>query len=69
MQTILPRVMLNNLAIKLNEGEISISKPKHQDWALHVFDTIKSDLVPDYINKMELTSIVTEDLLLQIAKK
>ena len=49
---IIPRVMLNNIAIKLGNNEIEFSIPRHQEWALEIFDSIRSDLVPDFITKL-----------------
>lgn len=34
---IVPRIILNNLAIKLSTGEMVLESPRHQQWALHVF--------------------------------
>jgi len=43
--------------------------PRHQMWAMQIFHKIRSDLVPDYISKLQLGNLVTEDLLVDCAKK
>ena len=67
--TIIPRILLNNLAIKLIEKTISMAMPRHQDWSMEIFDRIRSDLVPDFINKMKIAHLVTEEYLINITKK
>ena len=46
---IVPRIILNNLALKLMDGEIVMICPRHQNWAIDIFDKIRSDLVPNFI--------------------
>ena len=61
---IIPRVILNILAMKLNDGSIQLSVPMHQQWAMQVFPNIKADLISDFILKFSLQNLVTDDLLL-----
>jgi hypothetical protein len=51
---IVPRIILNNLAIKMMDEEIEMVSPRHQNWAIDIFDKIRSDLVPDFITKLKL---------------
>jgi len=69
IQNIIPRVIMNNLAIKLSQNEMKMELPRHQMWAMQIFHKIRSDLVPDYISKLQLGNLVTEDLLVDCAKK
>ena len=69
IQNIIPRVIMNNLAIKLSQNEMKMELPRHQLWAMQIFDKIRSDLVPDFISKLQLSSMVTEDLLIECARK
>ena len=56
---IIPRVLLNNLALKLVQNELEMSVPLHQNWAMDIFDTIRSDLVPDFITKLKINHLIT----------
>lgn len=67
IQNIIPRVILNNLAIKLIQNELNMCIPIHQEWAMHIFDKVRSDLVPDFISKLKLNNLVTEELLVSCA--
>ena len=42
-------IILNNLALKLMDEEIKMITPRHQNWAIDIFDKIRSDLVPNFI--------------------
>lgn len=66
---IIPRVLLNNIAIKLGTNEIEFVVPRHQVWALEIFDSIRSDLVPDFITKLKINHLITPEILLEITKK
>jgi hypothetical protein len=46
-----------------------MSIPLHQNWAMDIFDTIRSDLVPDFITKLKINHLVTPEILLEITKK
>lgn len=48
--------------------EMQMVAPRHQDWAMNVFAHIRSDLVPDFINKLKISDFVTPESLLNIAK-
>ena len=52
IQNIIPRVIMNNMAIKLSQKDIQMELPRHQTWAMQTFDKIRSDLVPDFIAKL-----------------
>ena len=67
--TILPRIILNNLAMKLSDGEIKLQAPRHQQWALHIFHKIRSDLIPDFIGKLKVNHLVNESVLLDVTRK
>lgn len=43
--------------------------PRHQNWAIDIFDKIRSDLVPDFITKLKLTTLITPEILIDITKK
>jgi hypothetical protein len=66
---IVPRIILNNLAIKLNSGEIVLEQPKHQQWGLHIFHRVRSDLIPDFIGKLKLGGLVNDNVLLDVTKR
>lgn len=66
---ILPRIILNNLAIKLSSGEIVLEQPRHQQWGLHIFHRIRSDLLPDFMAKLKLSALVNDSVLLDVTKK
>jgi len=65
---IIPRMLLNNLAIKISSCELTM-QPRHQQWAMEIFDKVRSDLVPDFITKLKIGSLVTPELLLEITNK
>lgn len=66
---IIPRVLLNNLALKLLTHEIEMTIPRHQNWAMETFDKVRSDLVPDFIVKLKINHLITNDVLIEITKK
>lgn len=43
--------------------------PLHQEWAMDIFDKIRSDLVPDYVIKLKVSHMVTDELLIEITNK
>ena len=43
--------------------------PLHQEWAMDIFDKIRSDLVPDYVIKLKVSHMVTVELLIEITHK
>lgn len=45
------------------EKQVTMSIPLHQQWAMSIFDKIRSDLVPDFTTKLKLGNLVTEELL------
>lgn len=57
---IIPRVLLNNLALKISTGELEIAIPRHHNWAMEIFASIKSDLVPDFISKLKIGHLITD---------
>ena len=65
---IIPRVLLNNLAIKMSTKELEMDKDLHPRWAMEVFGQVRSDLIPDFITKLNLSSNVTPEILIDIAK-
>lgn len=65
---IIPRIILNNIAIMIDE-RITLELPKHQDWAMSIFDQIRADLIPDFIGKLKLAKRIDEKVLLDVAKK
>lgn len=65
---IIPRVLLNNLAIKMSTNELQMDPDRHPRWAMDVFAQIRSDLIPDFINKLNLSSNVTPEILVEIAQ-
>jgi len=67
--SILPRILLNNIALKLGTQELEFRVPTHQNWALEIFDCIRSDLVPDFITKLKINQLITEQVLIDITKK
>lgn len=69
VNAILPRIILNNLAIKINCDEVQLDIPKHQDWGLKIFDSLRADLIPDFITKMKLSDKVDEKVLLDVTRK
>lgn len=69
VNAIIPRIILNNLAIKINCDEVQLEIPKHQDWALKIFGNLRADLIPDFITKMKLSDKVDEEVLLNVTKK
>lgn len=66
---IIPRMLLNNIAIKLCTDELEFVVPRHQKWALEIFDSIRSDLVPDFITKLKINHLITPQILLEITQK
>lgn len=69
VNAIIPRIILNNVALMIGDNRIQIEIPKHQDWALSVFDKIRADLIPDFISKLKLSEQVDDTILLNVAKK
>lgn len=55
--------------MKLSEEEIELVKPRHQNWAIDIFDKIQPNLVPDFINIMKLQNEITPEILIDITKK
>ena len=68
VNAIIPRIILNNVALMIGD-RIELEAPKHQDWALSVFDKIRADLIPDFISKLKLSEQVDGQILLDVAKK
>lgn len=66
---IIPRMLLNNIAIKVCTEELEFVVPRHQQWALEIFDCIRSDLVPDFITKLKIQHLITPQILLEITQK
>ena len=66
---IVPRIILNNLALRLCEGSFVLQLPRHQQWAMHIFHRVRSDLMPDFITKMKLTELINESVLLDVTRK
>ena len=62
-------MILNSFAIQLNDEAVKICLPRHQEWAMKIFENIKADLISDFIKHFSLQDIVTDALLLDIAKK
>ena len=61
-------MLLNNIAIKLSMNQIQFVTPRHQNWAMEIFAAVKSDLVPDFMNKMQINHMITPEILLNITK-
>lgn len=55
--------------MKLLDNEIKLEVPRHQQWAMHIFHKIRSDLIPDYIGKLKIAEHVNESVLLEVTKK
>lgn len=51
------------------DDRIQLESPKHQDWAMSMFDQIRADLIPDFIGKLKLAQRVDDQVLLNVAKK
>lgn len=68
VNAIIPRIILNNVALMIDD-RLKLETPKHQDWALSVFDKIRADLIPDFISKLKMADRVDETVLLNVAKK
>lgn len=66
---IVTRMLLNSIALKLSSNEILFEVPRHQFWALEIFASIRSDLVPDFVSKLRISQLVTPQILLDITKK
>lgn len=62
-------MLLNNIAIKLINNELEFVIPRHQNWAFEIFDSIRSDLVSDFIIKLKINDLITPQILLDITKK
>lgn len=62
-------MLLNSVALKLSSNEIEFEVPRHQFWALEIFASIRSDLVPDFVSKLRISQLVTPQILLDITKK
>jgi len=61
-------MLLNSIALRLSSSDLTIT-PRHQAWALDVFASIRSDLVPDFITKLKIGASITPEILLDITKK
>jgi hypothetical protein len=57
------------LALKVASGEIELKAPRHHNWAFETFASIRSDLVPDFISKLKIGHLITEEILMDITKK
>ena len=68
INAIIPRIILNIIAMMMND-RLKLEDPKHQDWALSIFDKIRADLIPDFISKLKISARVDENVLLNVAKK
>jgi len=68
VSAIIPRIILNNIALMIDE-RIKLETPKHQDWAMSIFDQIRADLIPDFIGKLQLANRIDDTVLLNVAKK
>jgi hypothetical protein len=68
VSAIIPRIILNNIAIMIDD-RIKLEAPKHQDWAMSIFDQIRADLIPDFIGKLQLANRIDDTVLLNVAKK
>lgn len=68
INAIIPRIILNNIALMIDD-RIQLESPKHQDWAMSMFDQIRADLIPDFIGKLKLATRVDDQVLLNVAKK
>ena len=55
--------------MKLLDDEIKLEVPRHQQWAMHIFHRVRSDLIPDFIGKLKIGSLVNESVLLDVTKK
>lgn len=51
------------------DDRITLELPKHQDWAMSIFDQIRADLIPDFIGKLKLANRIDDTVLLNVAKK
>mmetsp|Transcript_22294 Transcript_22294/g.34489 ORF Transcript_22294/g.34489 Transcript_22294/m.34489 type:complete len:189 (+) Transcript_22294:418-984(+) len=69
VSNLFPRVILNCLAFKIENEEIALTLPRHQEWALTLFDCIRSELITDFIRVFKLSELVTEELLLSTVRK
>ena len=65
---IIPRVLLNNLAIQMSSDELEMDQERHPRWAMEVFCQVRSELIPDFITKLKLSSNVTPEILIEIAQ-
>jgi hypothetical protein len=68
VKNIIPRVILNNMTMMLNSKEVSLHTPRHQNWAIATFSSIRSDMIPDFIKTFQLGDLITNDLLLETSK-
>lgn len=68
VSAIIPRIILNNIALMIDD-RIKLEAPKHQDWAMSIFDRIRADLIPDFIGKLQLANRIDDTVLLNVAKK
>ena len=66
---VISRLIINSLTFKVSHNELDLELPKHQEWAMEIFDTIRSDLIQDYIKVLKLGDRISEDILVSTIKK
>ena len=63
---IIGRILINNLHTQIYDGEIIFSQ-KHQDIAFQKLDYIRTEIIFDYVQKMNLTSRVDQEYFRALA--
>lgn len=51
---IICRILINNLFFQVSEGEIKLT-PKHKELAMSKLESIRGEIIFDFVKKLELT--------------
>ena len=65
---IIGRILINNLHMQITDNEITLT-PKHQEIALSKVEYIRTEIIFDFVQKMNLTTRVDETFFKELAKK
>ena len=63
------RTVLEVIGERIESKELELAKPRHQKWAMSAMHRVRSDLIPEYIKRLDLTKLATPEAMLEVAKK
>jgi len=52
----------------MNNNELQLATPRHQQWAMSIFPFLKQEIVPDFTATLKLNDLITSEMLLKMTQ-